>query len=659
VNVSFARRAAPLAAVLALLAATADAARGQTTAPIALAVDASHAVQGILFVHETIPVAPGPLTLVYSKWIPGEHAPNGPIANVAGLTIRAGGATLPWRRDPVDLYAFHLDVPAGAASLDVAFEFLGAQTGENSRARLSTPTIFSLAWNKVVLTPAADDYSRVMLAPSLRLPSGQWKYASALETESAAGAEVRFKPVSLEMLVDSPLDAGTAVRTFELGSWEGAPVTLAAFADTPAQLAASDKTVEKLRSIVAQMRALYQYRHWNHYTFLLTVSDVMPGQGVEHHQSSDNGTNGEFLTDENAFAAGADLLTHEMNHSWDGKFRRPADLATPNLQVPMIDDLLWVYEGMTQFYGNLEAERAGLRTEQQWLDALAMTYASYDNQHGRLTRALGDTATSSSFLYSARGPWASERRGADYYSEGELMWLEADVLIRRLSGGSKSLDDVARAFFGHGSNTGPQVVTYTRDDVVAALAAVQPYDWKTFFAQRVDAIAPHPPDMLTGGGYELVFTATPSAYEKLQNGRHGDRRVPGVGRVPCRDRSGREDRRRERPRADGPAAARRGLERGAQRRAGALPADRGQRVPQRLGRLPRRSAVPAPAARRRPARRAGRHREAAARGPVGQELQRWRGSSASRRPSPSRLNPRTSTVMDTPGKISAQGADSQ
>jgi predicted metalloprotease with PDZ domain len=211
------------------------------------------------------------------------------------------------------------------------------------------------------------------------------------------------------------------------------------------------------------------------------------------------------------------LLTHEMNHSWDGKFRRAAGLATPNLQVPMIDDLLWVYEGMTQFYGNLEAERAGMRTEQQWLDALAMTYASYDAQHGRLTRALGDTATSSSFLYSARGPWASERRGADYYSEGELMWLEADVLIRRMSGGRKSLDDVARAFFGHGANSGPYVLPYARADVVAALGAVQPYDWETFFARRVDAIAPHPPDILTGGGYALVFTGTPSAYEKLQN----------------------------------------------------------------------------------------------------------------------------------------------
>jgi predicted metalloprotease with PDZ domain len=523
VNVPSLRRAAAFAVALSFLGASAAAAQSVTHdprgAPIVLDVDASHAVQGILFVHETMPVQSGPLTLVYSKWIPGEHAPNGPIANVAGLVIRAGRAILPWRRDPVDLYAFHVDVPAGYGAIDVDFEYLGAQTGENSRARLSTPAIFTLAWNKVVLTPAADDYRGVRIAPSLRLPSARWKYATALQTEFAKDGAVRFTPVSLETLVDSPLDAGINARVFELGTWSGAPVTLAAFADTPEQLAAGDKTVEKLRNVVTQMRALYRNRHWNRYTFLLTVSDVMPGQGVEHHESSDNGTVGDFLTDESVFAARADLLTHELNHSWDGKFRRPAGLATANLQVPMIDDLLWVYEGMTQFYGNLEAERAGLRSEQQWLDALALTYASYDAQHGRLTRPLGDTATSSSFLYSARGPWASERRGADYYSEGELMWLEADVQIRRLSSGKKSLDDVARSFFGYGADTGPEVVPYTRDDVVAALNAVQPYDWRAFFAQRVDAIAPHPPDILTGGGYALVFTGTPSAYEKLQNGR--------------------------------------------------------------------------------------------------------------------------------------------
>lgn len=508
-------RAASLAAALCLLIPGA-AARAQSAAPIALHVDASRAVQGLLAVHETIPVASGPLVLVYPKWLPGAHGPDGPIQNVSGLLVRAGGATLPWARDPVDLYAFHVDVPAGATSIDVDFAYLG---GRNSDARLSTPNLFTLSWNKVALTPQAADYSKVVLAPSLRLPSARWKYATALDTARADGADLAFKPVSLEMLVDSPLDAGINERTFELGTWDGAPVTLAAFADTPAQLAASDETVRKLRSLVEQMHALYRYRHWDHYTFLLTLSETLAGEGLEHHQSSDNGTGGEFLTDESALTSSADLLAHEMNHSWDGKFRRPAGLATPNLQVPMIDDLLWVYEGMTQFYGNLQAERAGLRTEQQWLDALALTYATYDTQHGRLTRPLLDTARAASILYGARGAWVSERRSADYYSEGELMWLEADEIIRHGSGGKRSLDDVARAFFGQGADGGARVLTYTRDDVIAALAAVQPYDWRAFFVKHVDDIAPHPPDFLAGSGYRFIYTAAPSAYEKLQNDR--------------------------------------------------------------------------------------------------------------------------------------------
>jgi predicted metalloprotease with PDZ domain len=496
----------------------------QSAPPIGLNVDATRATQGILFVHETIPVAPGALTLWYPKWIPGEHAPNGEIQNLAGVVIHAGGPTgprVPWTRDLVDLYAFHLTVPAGTSTIDVSFEYLGAQSGLNSANRLATPNIMTLTWNKVILTPAVPDYSTQIIAASVTLPSADWKFATALDVAAHVGPDITFQPVTQEKLVDSPLDAGINERTFELGAINGAPVDLAAFADTPEELQPDEKTLQHLHNIPGQYAALYHYRHFDHYTFLLTVSDVMPGQGVEHHQSSDDGSNGMYLVNDLGLVSGGALLTHEFNHSWDGKYRRPADLATPNLNAPMEDDLLWVYEGMTQFYGNLQSERSGFASAQQWLDSLALDYANYDAERGRDWRPLVDTATSSSFLYGTRGPWGNERRGVDYYGEGALMWLEADTLIHKLTGGRKSLDDLAALFFGNGHDTGPMVVPYTRADLIAALNQVAPYDWATFFHQRVDAIAPHPPDFLTPGGYKLIWSDKPSDYEKLVNGmRH-------------------------------------------------------------------------------------------------------------------------------------------
>jgi predicted metalloprotease with PDZ domain len=244
----------------------------------------------------------------------------------------------------------------------------------------------------------------------------------------------------------------------------------------------------------------------------------MPGEGVEHHQSSDDGTDGSFLTDPMALAGDGDLLPHEFNHSWDGKYRRPFDLATPNLQVPMEDDLLWVYEGMTQFEGMLQAERSGIWTREQWLQALAGDYASLDHETGRLTRPLVDTATSGPFLYGAPRQWYSARRGVDFYTEGALMWLEADEIIMLESHGKKSIEDFCHAFFG-APDTGPKVVPYHRADVIAALNAVQPYDWTTFFRQRIDEVAPHPPDPFALGGYKVVYLDHP-AKGSLGGGRY-------------------------------------------------------------------------------------------------------------------------------------------
>lgn len=486
--------------------------------PIGVAVDAREVVRGILHVSETVPVGPGPLTLVYPKWIPGEHGPNGPIVNVATIDIHAGSQRLTWRRDQIEMYAFHVDVPAGTTSLDVHFDYLGASVGSYSSNRLATPTMMVLTWNKVLLTPVADDYGTVMIAPSITLPSADWAYATALDGATKTGATVAFAPVTMEKLVDSPLDAGTVTKRWPLGSIDGAPVDIAVFADTNEELAADDKTIGKLRNLVAEMGALYGARHFNHYTFLLTMTDEMPGEGVEHHQSSDDGTDGDFFTDASSFVADGDLLPHEFNHSWDGKYRRPADLATRNLQTPMQDDLLWVYEGMTQFYGNLQATRAGIHSFEQWRDTLATDYAELDTTVGRQTTPLLDTAVAGPYLYGAPRGFASARRQVDFYIEGQLMWLEADVTIRRMSGGKKSIDDFSRAFFGR-TSTGPQVVPYTRADVIAALNAVQPYDWAAFFNRYIDAIAPHPPNPFEAAGWRLVYKPEQSPLAKIFAGK--------------------------------------------------------------------------------------------------------------------------------------------
>lgn len=486
------------------------------TIPMQLTVDTSEVERGYVHVSERIAVTPGALTLVYPKWIPGEHAPSGPIANVAGLEIHAGSQRLAWVRDLVDLYAYRVVVPAGITALDVRFDYLAANAGNYSSARLATPNMLTITWNKFVIYPLVDDVATIDVTPKLVLPGSDWQYGTALAATGRSGATVAFAPVTLNKLVDSPLDAGINKRSWPLGSIADAPIELDVFADTPEELEATPERVEGYRRLVTQMGALYGARHFDRYTFLLTLSDEMPGNGVEHHQSSDDGTGGDFFTDPKSFVTDATLLTHEFNHSWDGKYRRPADLATTNFQVPMIDDLLWVYEGMTQHYGELQSERAGLWTKQQWLDSLAGTWAQLDSTTGRLTRSLVDTATSGPFLYAAPRELSSARRRVDFYPEGEMMWILADETIRAQTHGAKTLDDFTRTFFGAPSS-GPITKTYTRGDVVAALDALAPNDWNAFFTKWIDGIAPHPPDIFERGGYRLVYAAKPTDFYKTAN----------------------------------------------------------------------------------------------------------------------------------------------
>ncbi len=478
---------------------------------IRLAVDATDLSHAIFVVHETVPVSgPGPLTLLYPKWLPGNHSPTGPIDKLAGLVITANGQRIEWRRDPVDVYAFHVDVPAGVGALDLNFQFLSPVSGREGRIMM-TPDMLSLEWNTLALYPAGYFSRQIQVEASVTLPEG-FKPATALETASAAGATTTFKPASFNTLVDSPLIAGRNFRAFDLDPGGPARVSLDVIADRPDELAAAPEQITAHRALVQQAYKLFGSHHYDHYDFLFSLSDKLGGIGLEHHQSSEDGATPKYFTDWGKTESSRDLLAHEYTHSWNGKFRRPADLWTPNFNTPMRDSLLWVYEGQTQYWGFVLAARSGLLTKQQALDAIAATAATYDHRVGRAWRPLEDTTNDP--VIATRRPlsWLSWQRSEDYYSEGELVWLDVDTLIREKSGGRRSLDDFAKAFFG--VNNGSYVTdTYAFEDIVSTLNAVQPYDWTSFLHQRLDGHGPGAPlDGLARGGYRLVYTDTPTDY---------------------------------------------------------------------------------------------------------------------------------------------------
>ena len=383
---------------------------------------------------------------------------------------------------------------------------------------MMTPDMLSLQWTALALYPAGYFARDITVEASVRLPDG-WQLATALVTSSSNGGITAFKPVSIDTLIDSPILAGRYFKRFDLDPSGATPVHLDIVADRPELLEVKPEQIEAHRALVQQAYKLYGSHHYDHYDFLLSVSDHLGGIGLEHHQSSEDGTVPTYFTEWDKNADSRDLLPHEYTHSWNGKFRRPADLWTPNFNVPMRDSLLWVYEGQTQYWGYVLAARSGLLTKQQALDAIAATAATYDHRVGREWRALEDT-TNDPIAASRRPlPWRSWERSEDYYSEGQLVWLDADTLIRERSGGKRSLDDFARAFFG--VDNGSYVpVTYTFDDVVKALNGVEPYDWAKFLHDRLEGHGPGAPlDGVTRGGYKLVYADTPTDYFKGSEAR--------------------------------------------------------------------------------------------------------------------------------------------
>jgi predicted metalloprotease with PDZ domain len=494
---------------------------------ISLLVDFAKITDRVLNVHETIPIRSRDLTLLYPEWLPGTHSPSNPVAAVAGLVISASGKRIPWTRDPVNMYAFHVEAPKDVTSLDIDFQFLAPM--DPKRSRISSK-FADITWNSVLLYPAGYFSRDIKFETSLRLPEG-WQFACSLDVKSQNGNLVHFKETSLNTLIDSPLYAGAYFKRLDLSTGPDNPVFLDVFADKPADLEVTPDELQYHKNLVIEAQKLFNSRHYDRYDFLFSVSDVVSGKGLEHHRSSEDGSRANYFTDWGANVSGRALLPHEYTHSWNGKFRRPADLWTPNFNVPMRNSLLWVYEGLTDYYGNVLTARSGMRTPEQARDVWAQIAANFEISPGRTWRSLEETTMQP--IISSHGSipetWPSWQRGYDYYPESDLVWLDADTKIRELSDGKKSLDDFAKLFFGV-DNGSYVTVPFTFDDLVKALNTVQPFDWAGFFRARVDDVNPNvPEDGFTRGGYRLVYNDTEPDWVKKAESFRGPSFATSLG----------------------------------------------------------------------------------------------------------------------------------
>ncbi len=503
------KRSRAAAVCIVMLMASSAPLLAQALAPVVLEVDATQAPQRVLHARLVFPVGPGPLTLYYPEWLPGNHRPSGPLANLVNLHFSADGGPVAWQRDDVDMYAFHLQVPAGATSLQATLDYVTPSKNGGRFDPAATDQLAILNWNLVVLYPQGRPAADYTYKASLRLPAG-WKYGTALPVAGSSGGAVEFQPVPLTTLIDSPVLAGAHYRAIELPV-AGAPhQEMDVAADSEPALNAPEPTIGHYRRLMAEAHALFGAQHYREYHFLYTLSDAEGSSGLEHHESSDNRAPERSLVDENLRKLMAGLLPHELVHSWNGKYRRPAGLATPDYQQPMKGNLLWVYEGLTTYLGEILTARSGLYTPEQFSEALAATAAGMARRAGRSWRPLEDTAVSVQTLSLAGNEWSSERRSLDYYPESELIWLEADTTIRRQTRGKRSLDDFCRSFFGPPSGP-PALKTYTLDDVVAALNQVAPFDWAAFFRERVYALATRAPlGGIEQAGWRLAYTDQPN-----------------------------------------------------------------------------------------------------------------------------------------------------
>jgi len=490
-----------------------------SAAPITLRVDATNVASNVYHAHLSIPATPGPMTLFYPKWIPGEHGPTGPINGLTGLRITANGQPVTWLRDPVEMFAFNVDVPAGAAALDVDLDFLAPAPGANFTAGASTsPRLAVLSWNTMLLYPRGTPSDSLQVNATLRIPAG-WQYATALETRGRTGDEIQFEPATLTTVVDSPVQLGLTLRKIDLVSRSPYRHTLNLLSESAEATQTPDDFAAQYGRLVDEATAVFGANHYRHYDWLLTLSDFVAHFGLEHHESSDDRVEESTLREDTSRKWVSGLMAHEFVHSWNGKYRRPAGLATGNYDKPMTGELLWVYEGLTEYLGDLLPVRSGILSADDYRENLAEIAAQMTQHVGRTWRPLLDTAVAAQLLYEAPGASTNWRRSVDYYPEGELLWLDVDMTIRSLTNGKKSLDDFTRAFYG-GASGHPDLKPYTFDDIVTALNSVAPNDWRGFLNQRLTSLSPTPPmGGIEQSGWHLVYNDKPNTALQYLEGR--------------------------------------------------------------------------------------------------------------------------------------------
>jgi len=525
-----------LAATLTLFPATSGAEKlpvkkdekaARPAIPIQIVADLSEAPRKLYHAEVDLPVSEGEVTLITPEWIPGNHRPTGPAEDITGVVFSVDGKTIPWRRDDENLYEFHVNVPKGVTTLHAHLDCI-----VTSRV---TQKMAVLEWEKLLLYPAHTPVKSIAIQPSLKVPAG-WGIGTALTPESAgsypvpaAGATTKYAVTNVEQLEDSPVIAGQYFHEFPLAPEITPKHYIDVVSDSPEDSQLRPSVIAEVSNLVREASVEYASHHYNVYHFLLTLSDIAGGEGLEHGQSSDNGVGEKGFADDGHQLAESDLLAHEFTHSWNGKYRRPFNLYQDDFAKMQQGSLLWVYEGMTQYLGNVLAARSGLKNQEQYREILAISAAELDYKPGRDWRTTEDTAIAASILRGGSRVWSNWKRGQDYYQEGELLWLDADTLIRKQTGNKKSLDDFEKIFLGKGGDTGPEILVYNRDELVKDLNEVAPYDWAKFLHDRVDLINTRADVAgIEQGGYRLVYRDKPNKSERTISAAFGGGRRSGL-----------------------------------------------------------------------------------------------------------------------------------